>query len=62
MFVLTCLTLASRAREQPGLLSLAVDFALYTFDYLLEQPSERLPDDRQGLKFGLKLELCHLTN
>ena len=31
-------------------------------DYLLEQPSERLPDDLQGLKLGLKLELCHLTN
>ena len=42
--------------------SLAVDFALLTVNYLLEQPSQRLPDDRQGLKLGLKLELCRLTN
>ena len=26
------------------------------------QPLEILPDDRQGLKLGLKLELCLLTN
>ena len=30
--------------------------------YLLEQPLERLPDDWQWLKLGLKLELCRLTN
>ena len=42
--------------------SLAVDFALSTFDYLLELPSERLPDDSQGLNLGLKLELCSLTS
>ena len=35
---------------------------LYSFDYLLEQPLERLPDDRQGFKLGLKLELCRLIN
>ena len=37
---------------------LAVDFALWTFDYLLEQPSEILLDDLQGLKLGLNFELC----
>ena len=36
--------------------SLAVDFALLTFEYLLELPLERLSDDR--LKVGFKLELC----
>ena len=35
--------------------SLAVDFALWTFDYLLEQILERLPDVRQGLKLKLGL-------
>ena len=34
---------------------------LFGLDYL-QQPSERLPDDQQGLKLGLKLGLCHLTN
>ena len=29
---------------------------------LPSEPLNRLPDDRQGLKLGLKLELCHLTN
>ena len=42
--------------------SLAVDFSPSALDYLLEQPSERLPDDLQGLKLGLKLEICRLTN
>ena len=36
----------------PNLKSLAVNFVLSTLDYLLVQPSEVLPDDRQG----------HLTN
>ena len=52
----------AQAEQESGPKSLAVDFALSTFDYLLEHPSQRLPDDRQGLKLGLKLELCHLTN
>ena len=52
----------AQAVPESGPKSLAVDFALSTFDYLLEHPSQRLPDDRQGLKLGLKLELCHLTN
>ena len=43
--------------QERGPRSLAVDFALETFNYLLEQHWERLPDDRQGLKLGLKLEL-----
>ena len=42
--------------------SSALGFAHQTFDYLLEEPSERLPDDRQVLKVGLKLELCRVTN
>ena len=46
----------------PKTLALAIDFAVKTFDYRLEQPSERLPDDKQGLKLGLKLELCCLAN
>ena len=29
---------------------------------ITEQPLERLPDHLQGLKLGLKLELCRLTN
>ena len=52
----------AQAEQENGPKSLAVDFSLYTFDYLLEQPSERLPDDQQGLKHGLKLELCRLSN
>ena len=65
MFVLarpTRPTKAAQAVQESGPKCLAVDFALGTFDYLLEQPSERLPDDRQGLKVGLRLELCRLTN
>ena len=52
----------AQAVPQSGPKSLAVDFALFTFDNLLEQASERLSDDRQGLKLGLKLELCRLIN
>ena len=51
--------------ETPCVKCFADDFALSTFDYLLQQPSERLSDDRQGLKLGLKLslklEVCHPT-
>ena len=47
----------AQAVPESGPKSLAVDFALY----LMEQPSERLPDDQLGLKLGLKLELCRLT-
>ena len=45
----------AQAEPESGPKSLAVNF-------LLEQPSERMPDDRQGLEIGLKLELCRLTN
>ena len=37
----------------------AIDFAVKTFDCLL---LEWLPADRQGLKLGIKLEICLLTN
>ena len=57
-----CSPVRPAAEQESGPKSLAVGFALLTFDYLLEQPSERLPGDRQRLKLGLKLELCHLTN
>ena len=63
MFVLARPTHASKAGASESCpKSLAVDIALQTLDYFLEQPSERLPDDLQGPKLGLKLELCRLTN
>ena len=52
----------AQPKQESSPKSLAVDFPLFSFDSLLEQPSERLPDDLQGLKLGLKLELCCLTN
>ena len=52
---------AEAAEQESGPKSLAVDFALLIFDYPLEQPSKRLPDDLQGLELWLKLELCRLT-
>ena len=43
----------------------AFDFVVKTFDCLLKfwnSLQEWLPAERQGLKLGLKLELCYLTN
>ena len=53
---------AEQETEESCPKSLAVDFALWTFDCLLEQPLERSPDDWQGLLLGLKVELCSLTS
>ena len=43
-----------------GAKSSAIDFAVKTFDYLVEFESPA--GIIQGLELGLKLELCSLTN
>ena len=42
--------------------SLAVDFAIKTFDCLLEKLSGVIDRCLQGLELELKIELCRLTN
>ena len=68
VFVLACPTRASTAGERPQELS-QLGRWFCPLNLRLPQASgttfgeiAAVPDDRQGLKLGLKLELCHLTN
>ena len=41
--------------------SSAIDFAVKTFDCLLEQPSGVIANELQRLKLEIKLQLCRLS-
>ena len=51
----------AQAVLERGHKSSAIDFAVKTFDCLLEQPSGVIANKLQGLKLEIKLQLCRLT-
>ena len=52
---------SAQAVLERGHKSSAIDFAVKTFDCLLEQPSGEIANKLQGLKLEIKLQLCRLT-